>query len=46
MEFIQHNGVVFDFPVFQLLVRYSRLVLIVVEIGLSDGHFDTGLNVV
>ena len=46
MEFIQHNGVVLDIPIFHLLVCYSRLVLIVVEIGLFDGNFDTGLNIV
>ena len=46
VELIQHDGVVFDFPVFHQLVRYSRLVLIIVEIGLFDGYFDGGLLVV
>ena len=46
MKLIQDDRVVFDFPVFHLLVGYGRMVLIVVKVGLFDWDLHTGLDIV
>ena len=45
VKLIQENRTILDIPVFKLLIGYGRLMLVIVEIGLFNGHFHASLNV-
>ena len=46
VKLIQDDCIVFDFPIFHLLVGYGRMMLIIVEVGLLDWNLHTGFDIV